>query len=121
MLLVGVRAGDPIPPPYPREVSDEDWVFLAPDLTLMCDDVPQRRYPLRELFNGLCFIARTGLQWRFMPHEFPPWHAVYEQTRRWLAADVFAAIITDLRAVIRLATDRSAQPTAAIADGSYPG
>ena len=78
--------------PYDSDVSDEEWAFLAPYLTLMREDAPQRTHDLRELFNGLRFIARTGLQWRFMPHDLPPWSAVYQQTRRWLAAEVFDAI-----------------------------
>lgn len=102
--------------PYPSDVSDEDWAFLAPYLTLMREDAPQRQHALRELFNGLRFIARTGLQWRYMPHEFPPWQAVYQQTRRWIAADVFAPIIADLRELIRLGRDRAPQPTATILD-----
>ena len=66
--------------PYPTDVSDDEWTFLAPYLTLMRKDAPQRHHALRELFNGLRFIARTGLQWRYMPHDLPPWPAVYQQT-----------------------------------------
>lgn len=102
--------------PYPTDVADEEWAFLVPYLTLMREDAPQRQYPLRELFNGLRFITRTGLQWRYMPHDLPPWHAVYQQTRRWLAADVFSAIIADLRELIRLGEGRAPTPTAAIFD-----
>ncbi len=102
--------------PYPTDVSDEEWAFIAPYLTLMREDAPQRRHDLRELFNGLRFIARTGLQWRFMPHDLPPWPAVYQQTRRWIDADVFDAIIADLRALIRLGEGRAAQPSAIILD-----
>ena len=106
--------------PYPTDVSDDEWAFLAPYLTLMRGDAPQRKYALRELFNGLRFVARTGLQWRRMPHDLPPWHAVYRQTRRWLEADVFAAVIADLRALIRLGEGRAAQPSAAILDSRTP-
>lgn len=102
--------------PYPTDVSDEEWAFLAPYLTLMREDAPQRQYPLRELFNGLRFITRTGLQWRYMPHDLPPWPAVYQQTRRWLDAGVFATIIADLRELIRLGEGRAAQPSATIFD-----
>lgn len=102
--------------PYDSDVSDEEWAFLAPYLTLMREDAPQRTHALRELFNGLRFIARTGLQWRYMPHDLPPWHAVYQQTRRWIEADVFDAIIADLRALIRLGEGRDPQPTAMILD-----
>jgi transposase len=102
--------------PYPGDVSDEEWTFLAPYLTLMREDAPQRTHSLRELFNGLRYIARAGLQWRLMPNDLPPWQAVYQQTRRWLAADVFSAIITDLRTLIRLGEGKTAQPSVAIFD-----
>jgi transposase len=102
--------------PYSSDVSDEEWAFLAPYLTLMREDAPQRKHALRELFNGLRYVARTGLQWRFMPNDLPPWPAVYQQTRRWLDAGVFATIIADLRELTRLGEGRSAQPSAMILD-----
>ena len=103
-------------PPYLSDVSDDEWAFLAPYLTLMREDAPQRAHPLRELFNGLRYITRTGLQWRLMPNDLPPWEAVYQQTRRWIEAKVFEAIIADLRELIRLGEGRSAQPSAMILD-----
>jgi transposase len=103
-------------PRYPSDVSDEEWAFLAPYLTLMREDAPQRRHALRELFNGLGSIARTGLQWRFMPTDLPPWPAVYQQTRRWIEAGVFEAIVADLRELIRLGEGRTPQPSAVILD-----
>lgn len=102
--------------PYQSDVTDEEWAFLAPYLTLMREDAPQRTHPLRELFNGLRFIARTGLQWRMMPHDLPPWPAVYQQTRRWLDAEVFDAIVADLRMLIRMGEGRASQPSAVILD-----
>jgi len=101
---------------YPSDVSDDEWAFVAPYLTLMDETAPQRRHDLREVFNGLRFIVRTGMQWRFMPHDLPPWAAVYQQTRRWLEAGSFAAIVHDLRAVLRLVQGRAAEPSAAILD-----
>ena len=102
--------------PYPSDVSDDEWAFVAPYLTLMKEEAPQREYPLREAFNGLRWLVRTGAEWRLLPHDLPPWHAVYEQTRRWLAAGVFEDIVHDLRRLLRLAEGRAAAPTAAILD-----
>jgi transposase len=102
--------------PYLSDVSDDEWAFVAPYLTLMDEEAPQRRHDLREVFNGLRYIVRGGLQWRLMPNDLPPWEAVYQQTRRWLAAGVFEAIVHDLREVLRLAQGRTAAPTAAILD-----
>jgi len=101
---------------YPTDVSDEEWSFVAPYLTLMREDAPQRLYPLREVFNAARWIVRTGAQWEMMPTNLPPWTVVYQQTRRWVNAGVFQRIVDDLRVLLRLAEGRSAQPTAAIID-----
>lgn len=101
---------------YPSDVSDEEWAFVAPYLTLMTEDAPQRDYPLREVFNGLRYIVRGGNAWRMMPNDLPPWHVVYQQTQRWLKAGVFEALVRDLREILRLAAGRNAQPSAAIFD-----
>lgn len=102
--------------PYPSDVSDDEWAFVAPYLTLMTEDAPQRDYSLREIFNGLRWIARTGAQWRMMPNDLPPWSAVYQQTRRWLNAGVFEALVHDLRMLLREIVERTQQPSAAIFD-----
>lgn len=101
---------------YPSDVSDEEWALVAPYLTLMTEDAPQREYPLREVFNGLRWIVRTGAQWRWMPHDLPPWYVVYQQSRRWTKAGVFESLVHDLRAVLRIAEGRKENPTAAIFD-----
>jgi len=102
--------------PYPSDVSDEEWAFVAPYLTLMDDEAPQRTYELREVFNAVRWLVRTGAHWRMMPHDLPAWPAVYQQTRRWLAAGVFEALVHDLRVLLRLAAGRAPQPTAALFD-----
>jgi transposase len=102
--------------PYPSDVSDDEWSFVAPYLTLMTEEAPQREHDLREVFNGLRWIVRTGAQWRMMPHDLPPWAAVYQQTQRWLKAGCFEAIVDDLRTVLRLAQGRHEEPSAAIFD-----
>jgi transposase len=102
--------------PYPSDVSDDEWAFVAPYLTLMTEDAPQRKYALREVFNGLRYIVKTGGQWRSMPHDLPPWPMVYQQTQRWLVVGSFEAIVHDLRALLRLAAGRRADPTAVVFD-----
>jgi transposase len=101
---------------YPSDVSDEEWALVAPYLTLMTEDAPQRDYPLREVFNGLRWIVRTGAPWRWLPHDLPPWNVVYQQSQRWIKAGVFEALVGDLRVVLRIAEGRKERPTAAIID-----
>jgi transposase len=102
---------------YPSDVSDAEWGFVAPYLTLMTLDAPQREHDLREVFDALRWLAHCGAPWRYLPGDFPPWAAVYQQTARWLKAGCFEAIVHDLRALLRRAEGRDRQPTAAIFDG----
>ena len=102
--------------PYPSDVSDDEWSLVVPYLTLMREDAAQREHSLRELFNGLRYVIRYGIAWRAMPNDLPPWSAVYQQAQRWLAAGCFETLAQDLRAVLRLAAGRAAEPSAAIID-----
>ena len=125
--------------PYPSDVSDDEWAFVAPYLTLMTEDAPQREYPLREVFNGLRWMVRAGAPWRMIANDLPPWHTIYEQIQRWLRADpalatsrpsagyeqtqrwikagCFEAIVHDLREMLRLSVGRNKKPSAAVFDG----
>jgi transposase len=102
--------------PYPSDVSDAEWEFVRPYLCLLPEDAGQRQHGLRDVFDGLRWLVRTGAQWRYIPRDFPPWAAVYQKTRRWLAAGCFEAVVHDLRAVLRFAEGRNPEPTAAVFD-----
>jgi len=103
--------------PYPSDVTDDEWAFVAPYLILMKEDAPQRDHELRAVFNGLRWIIRTGAQWRMTPNDLPPWYTVYQQAQRWIVAGVFEGIVHDLRALLRLAKGKKEQPSAVIFDG----
>ena len=101
---------------YPSDVSDDEWGFVAPYLTLMREDAPQREHSMREVFNALRWMARAGCSWRMIPHDLPPWHAVYEQAKRWFDAGCFEALVHDLRAILRKKQGRKEQPSGAVFD-----
>ena len=102
---------------YPTDVTDDEWAFVSPYLTLMREDAHQRTHSLRNVFNALRWIVRAGAPWRMLPHDFPPWAAVYQQAQRWIAAEVFETMVHDLRVLLRVASGRERQPTAVILDG----
>jgi transposase len=63
---------------YPSDVSDEEWAFVAPYLTLCKEDAEQRDFPLRAVFNAVRYVVRSGIPWRMMPNDLPPWNVVYQ-------------------------------------------
>lgn len=65
---------------YPTDVSDEEWAFAAPYLTLTEEEAPQRLYPLRAIFNGLRYLAKCGTLWPPIPHDLPPCEVVCQKT-----------------------------------------
>lgn len=102
--------------PYPSDVSDEEWSFVVPYLTLCRLDSEQREHDLRAVFNALRWLVRSGASWRMMPHDFPPWPAVYQQMQRWLRAGCFEAMVHDLRVLLRAYAGRNVQPSAVVLD-----
>jgi transposase len=101
---------------YPSDVTDEEWALVAPYLALCKEDAGQRDYPLRDVFNALRYVVRTGCQWRYLPNDLPPWEAVYQQAQRWIRARCFETMVEDLRMLLREFAGRKAQPTAMILD-----
>jgi len=102
---------------YPSDVADDEWAFAAVYLTLLREDAGQREHALRDVFDALRWVVKTGAQWRYLPGDFPPWPAVYQQARRWLSAGCFEDMAHDLRELLRIAAGRQPCPTAVILDG----
>jgi transposase len=104
------------PPRSSQRREGDEWGFLLPYLLRVREDAGQRQYPLRELFNALRFVVRTGCTWRYLPHDLPPWATCYQQRARWRDARVFEALTDDLRQVLRLNEARAADLSAVIFD-----
>lgn len=103
-------------PSYPSDVSDEEWAVALPYLTLLTPTALQRKHDLRAVFNAVRYLARTGVPWRYLPNDFPPWPVVYQQLRRWLTAGSCEALVHDARLLLRTLKGRASQPSAVILD-----
>jgi transposase len=101
---------------YPSDVTDEEWWLVLPYLLLCREDAGQREHELRDVFNAVRYVARSGCAWRMVPGDLPPWAAVYQQFRRWLDAGVFEALVADVQSIVREWAGRKGQPTAICID-----
>ena len=104
--------------PYPSDLTDAQWEVLQSVLPKPKGGKPgrPRTYPLREIWNAIFYQGRTGCQWRYLPHDFPPHADVWEHFCRWRDAGVIEAVHDALRVRVRQAAGHEPTPSAAILD-----
>ena len=107
-------------PRYPTDLTDEQWAVLEPLLPVMLCLTPlgggPEKHHRRTMIDAIFYLADNGIKWRALPADFPPWKTVYGLHARWKEDGVLADIIDLLRAAVRTAAGRDAEPSAAIID-----
>lgn len=102
--------------PYPSDLSDEQWARIAPYIPAAKPGGRPRSVDMREMFNAILYVVRSGCAWRMIPHELPAWRTVYGYFRDFRAAGVWKRIHDALRAQVRRQDGRKPTPSAAIID-----
>ncbi len=100
---------------YPTDLNDKQWQLIEPLLPKKKQG-RDAQHSRREMLNALLYMARTGCQWRMLPHDLPPWEAVYAFWRRLLERNLLQQINDALRVQIRLEEEREAEPSVVIID-----
>ncbi len=101
---------------YPSDLTDEQWAVLAPYLSQRTGPGRPPALDLRAVVNALFYQARTGCQWRYLPHDFPHWTAVRYYFDRWTQDGTWEEVNRRLVERAREQRGRRPQPTGAIID-----
>jgi transposase len=109
---------------YPSDLSDARWELIEPVLSAWRYERHGRalgfgrpaELDLREILNAILYVDRTGVQWRYLPHDFPHWNSVYGYFAKWQRDGVFAQLNGLLRKLVREREGRSAEPSACVID-----
>jgi transposase len=110
--------------PYPSDLSDARWALVEPVLTAwrakrrekaMAHGRPAE-HALRDLLDGILYVDRTGIPWRYLPHDYPPWESVYHYFAYWRDEGIFEELNGLLRRLVRKQAGRSEEPSAGIID-----
>lgn len=101
---------------YPTDLTDAQWALIEPWLSPRAWTGRPRTVDLREVVNAVLYLLRTGCQWRFLPHEFPPAGSVRYYYDLWQWNGTWERINAALCAADRQRVGRDAQPSAAIID-----
>lgn len=100
---------------YPTDLSDKQWKLIEPLLPIQKTGRP-RKYSQREMLDAIFYITRTGGSWRMMPHDFPPWQAVYAYFRKLTDSGTWERINDELRSKLRVTLDREKDPSTLVID-----
>ncbi|MBQ0969565.1 MULTISPECIES: IS5 family transposase [Actinomycetes] len=110
--------------PYPSDLSDARWDLLEPTPTAWraerrgkgLDIGRQPEHDLRRIMDAILYVDRTGIPWRYLPHDFPPWETVYGYFAAWQKDEVIEQLNGLLRRLVREAEGRDAEPSACVLD-----
>jgi len=103
-------------PAYATDLTDRQWEQIAPYLPPARRRGRPRKYDLREIFNALLYIDRTGCQWRLLPHDFPPYRSVFGIFVQWQRQGVFDRLHDVLVLKLRTAQGREPEPSVGALD-----
>lgn len=97
---------------YSSNVSDSGWKIISKYL----NTERNRKYDLREVWNALMYIVKTGCQWRMLPHDFPRWEVVYYYYSKWIKEELNDLILERLRSIVRIRKNQEKRATLGIMD-----
>ena len=109
--------------PYPSDLSDARWALIEPTLSAWRKARLDRRptgqpaqVELRDVFNALLYVNRTGIPWKYLPHDFPNHGTVYAYCAAWRDEGILAQLNYDLTGLARVKEGRKPEPTASVID-----
>jgi putative transposase len=101
--------------PYPSDLSDHHWELIT-DLFPEAKTGRPREVDIRAVVDAIFYVNRTGVQWRYLPHDFPRWDVVYSYFRKWGADGTWDQMQRLLREGVRQAAARQATPSMGCVD-----
>ena len=101
---------------YDIDLTDSDWEIIAPFLSNVDKRGPKQKYEYREIVNAIYYVVVTGVQWRNIPKDLPPWKTVYWHFMKWRDRKAFKDLHLSLRKQLRVRLGRNEDPSAGIID-----
>ena len=107
---------------YPSNLTDNQYATIL----RIIGDKRKRRRSLKEIFDAIFYLLKTGCQWRQLPGDFPAWQSVYYYFRKWSRDGTFKKLHDYLRGLLRRSIGKEISPSVGIIDsqsvrGTYRG
>ena len=93
---------------YPTNLTDKQWQVI--------ENILDDQNTLREIFNAILYLLKTGCQWRMLPTDFPKWELVYYYYSGWKEDGTFEEINEILRNMLRKQKGKHHSPGVGLID-----
>src|SRR3989442_850906 len=104
---------------YPSDLTDEQWAIVEPMIP-PAKQSPRggrpREVDMREVFNTILYLVRSGCQWDMLPHDLLPKSTVYDYFAQWRDDRTRQTILDALRQPGRIAVGQQPSPSAGSID-----
>jgi Transposase and inactivated derivatives len=97
---------------YPTDLTDAQYDAI---LHIMNDN-RKRKYSLRDIWNAILYLHKTGCHWRMLPRDFPKWQTVYYYLSKWTYDGTIEQLNDELRERTRLKAGRQSSPSIGLID-----
>lgn len=101
---------------YPSDLSDEQWSLIEHYFKRPDPRGAVSKHSKRTIVNAIFYVIRSGMQWRMLPNDFPPWQTVYNHFYRLQARGVWDQVLMDLNKKYRLQAGRHFLPSYGLID-----
>ena len=103
---------------YPSDLTDAEWIVLK---NILLKELPEYKNgrkkdieELRDICDAIYYLNKTGVQWEYLPNDYPPHTTVSYHYNKWKRLGLFEKLNTELRRSVRKKLERSEEPTAAL-------
>lgn len=101
---------------YPSDLTDQEWRKLQSVLPAKSGYGPPQKTNMKEIWNAIFYILRSGCSWRMLPHDFPKWKLVYYHFRKFKKKKVIEKVHDALRRETRIEAGKKETPTLGLVD-----
>jgi putative transposase len=101
---------------YPSDLTDAQWERIAPLIPPAKPGGRPRGVDMREVLNGIFYVAREGVSWRALPHDLPYFGVCYWYHRRFQEDGTWETINDASRRTLRVQAERDPEPSVVIID-----
>ena len=98
---------------YATDLTDAQWQDVK---NILNEKERKRKHDLREVWNALFYVVKTGCQWRMLPSHYPKWQLVYYYYKKWSSLSMFDLLLKKLREKVRVKMGQNAEASLGIMD-----